>query len=62
MNKLTIRLASSDADAITTIANALRTERHPFVTRSAAMKFALKAVAADPRQFVTEAANARGNR
>lgn len=55
MDKLTIRLGAADAAALVTIANAIRTDRRPFVTRSAALKFALEAVAADPVRFVAEA-------
>jgi hypothetical protein len=58
MNKISVRLAASDAKAIATIANALRTEKQPFVTRSAALKFALAAVAANPHRFIANAAEA----
>ena len=52
MDRITIRLTSADADAIATIANAMRTKRNPFVTRSAVIKLALKVVSEDPKQFV----------
>jgi hypothetical protein len=51
-SRVTIRLALEDANAITTIANALRTERGRFVTRTMALKFALAVVAKDPQQFI----------
>ena len=50
--RLTIRINRADADNIITIANALRTGRHPFPTRTEAVKLALAVVAADAVRFV----------
>ena len=58
MDKLTVRLSQTDAANIITIANAMRSDRQPFVTRSAALKLALTAVAADPERFVAAAKGA----
>jgi hypothetical protein len=58
MDKLTVRLSQADAANIVAIANAMRSERQPFVTRSSALKLALTAVAADPERFVTAAKGA----
>jgi hypothetical protein len=52
------RLSQTDAENIVTIANAMRSERQPFITRSAALKLALTAVAADPERFVAAAKGA----
>ena len=52
MDKLTIRLSCTDAANVVALATALRTDANPFVTRSAALKFALTTVAADPQRFV----------
>ena len=55
MSKLSIRLSQADTQNIVTIANAMRSDRQPFITRSAALKLALTTVAADPERFVKEA-------
>ncbi len=47
-----IRLTPADAANVNAIANALRTDTAPFITRSAVIKLALAAVAADPQRFV----------
>jgi hypothetical protein len=54
MDKLTGRLSASDAANIVTIAKAMRSDRQPFVTRSAALKLALAVVATDPERFTKE--------
>jgi hypothetical protein len=51
-HRVTIRLLKHEAAAITTIANALRSDRNPFVTRTDALKFALAVVAKDPEEFI----------
>lgn len=58
MDKITIRLNHNDTENVVAIANALRSDRQPFINRSQALKFALATVAADPKRFVIEAANA----
>jgi hypothetical protein len=54
LDKLSARLSESDAANLVAIANAMRTDRQPFVTRSAALKLALKVVAEEPHRFVEE--------
>ena len=50
--RLTIRIDQPDADNIFAIANALRSGRRPFPTRTEAAKLALAVVAADAARFV----------
>ena len=50
--RLTIRISKTDADNIIAIANALRSGRRPFPTRTEAVKLALAVVAADATRFV----------
>jgi hypothetical protein len=52
LDKLSARLSTSDAANLITIANAMRTGRQPFVTRSAALKLALKVAAEEAHRFV----------
>ncbi len=50
--RLTIRINQTDADNIIAIANALRSGRRPFPTRTEAVKLALAVVATDAARFV----------
>ncbi len=49
---LTIRLTAADAANVSAIANAMRDDNAPFITRSAVIKLALRAVAAEPQRLV----------
>ncbi len=49
-DRITIRLSPDDAANIITIANALRTDRNPFPTRSGALKLALRLAAEAARK------------
>jgi hypothetical protein len=60
-DRLTIRINQTDADNIITIANALRSGRRPFPTRTEAVKLALAAVAADAARFVPPLMAPRGH-
>jgi hypothetical protein len=55
MDKLSVRLTAADTANVVTIAEAMRSDRRPFVTRSAVLKLALKVVAEDPKTFVGKA-------
>jgi hypothetical protein len=50
--RLTIRIDQTDADNIIAIADAMRSCRRPFPTRTETVKLALAVVAADATRFV----------
>jgi hypothetical protein len=52
---LTIRLTDADNDNLQAIANAMRSPRNPFPTRSGVLRFALAMVASDPDWFIGRA-------
>ncbi len=49
---LTIRLSPHDNANVNAIALAMRNDSAPFITRSAVIKLALAAVAAEPQRFL----------
>jgi len=55
MDGLTIRTSVIDDARVATTAAAMQTPQCPFVTRSAAIRFALRVVAEDARRFVAAA-------
>jgi hypothetical protein len=52
---LTIRLTDADNTNLETIADAMRSPRNPFPTRSGALRLALTLVASDPGGFAARA-------